>query len=45
MVLKLIIAAAKTWRRLQAQNQLPKVVSDVTIRDVIEVVSEEKSAA
>ena len=26
MVFKLVIAASKTWRRLQGQNQLPKVI-------------------
>jgi len=45
MVFKLIMAAAKSWRRLQGQNQLPKVVSGVTFRDGIEVASDEKSAA
>ncbi len=45
MVFKLIMAAAKSWRRLQGQNQLPKVVSGVTVRDGIEVASDEKSAA
>jgi hypothetical protein len=45
MVFKLIMAAAKSWRRLQGQNQLPKVVSGVTFRDGIEVASEEKTAA
>jgi hypothetical protein len=45
MVFKLVMAAAKSWRRLQGQNQLPKVVSGVTFRDGIEVASEKKSAA
>jgi putative transposase len=45
MVFKLVIAAAKSWRRLQGQNQLPKVVSGVTFRDGIEVAFEAKSAA
>jgi len=45
MVFKLIIAAAKSWRRLQGQNQLPKLVRGVTFRDGIEVASHEKSAA
>ena len=27
MVFKLIIGAAKNWRRLQGQNQLPKIVA------------------
>jgi len=29
MVFKLVMAAAKTWRRLQGQNQLPKVIQGV----------------
>jgi putative transposase len=45
MVFKLVMMAAKSWRRLQGQNQLPKVVSGVTFKDGIEVASEKKSAA
>jgi putative transposase len=45
MVFKLVMAASKSWRRLQGQNQLPKVVSGVTFKDGIEVASETKSAA
>ena len=45
MVFKLVMAAAKTWRRLQGQNQLPKVIEGVKFRDGIEVVPEAKSAA
>ena len=37
MVFKLITAAAKTWRRLKGENQLPKVLQGVTFRDGIEV--------
>ena len=37
MVFKLVMAAAKTWRRLQGENQLPKVVRGVTFRDGVEV--------
>src|SRR5512135_3116699 len=37
MVFKLITAAAKTWRRLNGENQLPKVIRGVTVRDGIEV--------
>jgi transposase-like protein len=37
MVFKLIMAAAKTWRRLQGENQLPKVIRGVIFRDGIEV--------
>jgi len=44
-VFKLMMAAAKSWRRLQGQNQLPKVVSGVTFRDGVEVASQKKSAA
>jgi hypothetical protein len=29
MVFKLVTAAAKTWRRLKGENQLPKVVKGV----------------
>ena len=38
MVFKLIIAASKTWRRLQGQNQLPKVIGGVRFQDGIEVI-------
>jgi putative transposase len=37
MVFKLVMAAAKTWRRLKGENQLPKVIAGVTFRDGIEV--------
>ena len=37
MVFKLTMAAAKTWRRLKGENQLPKVVLGVTFRDGVEV--------
>jgi putative transposase len=37
MVFKLVMAAAKTWRRLQGPNQLPKVVQGVTFRNGVEV--------
>ena len=45
MVFKLVMAASKTWRRLQGQNQLPKVINGVKFKDGIEVVDEIKSAA
>ena len=45
MVFKLVMVAAKTWRRLQGQNQLPKVIKGVKFRDGIEVAPETKSAA
>jgi hypothetical protein len=34
---KLVMAAAKTWRRLKGENQLPKVVQGVTFRNSVEV--------
>jgi putative transposase len=37
MVFKLVMAAARTWRRLQGENQLPKVIRGVTFRDGVEV--------
>ena len=37
MVFKLVMAAAKTWRRLKGENQLPKVVRGVTFRNGVEV--------
>ena len=37
MVFKLVMAAAKTWRRLKGENQLPKVVQGVRFRDGVEV--------
>jgi len=38
MVFKLINAAAKTWRRLKGENQLPKVVQGIKFQNGIEVV-------
>ena len=38
MVFKLITAAAKTWRRLKGENQLPKVVQGVRFQNGIEVI-------
>ena len=37
-VFKLVMAASKTWRRLQGQNQLPKVIGGVRFQDGIEVI-------
>ena len=37
-VFKLVIAASKTWLRLNGENQLPKVVARVTFRDGTKVV-------
>ena len=37
MVFKLVMAAARTWRRLKGENQLPKVIEGVRFEDGIEV--------
>ncbi len=37
MVFKLVTAAAKTWRRLKGENQLPKVVQGVRFTNGVEV--------
>jgi hypothetical protein len=36
IVCKLVLAAAKTWRRLQGQRPLPKVIDGVTFRNGVE---------
>jgi putative transposase len=38
MVFKLVIAAARTWRRLNGQNQLPKLIAGARFQDGIEVI-------
>ena len=46
MVFKLVMAAAKTWRRLKGENQLPKVIQGVTFKNGVEVINTPaKSAA
>ncbi len=37
MVFKPVMAAARTWRRLKGETQLPKVVQGVTFRNGVEV--------
>ena len=37
MVFTLVMAAAKTWRRLKGENQLPKVITGVRFRDGVEI--------
>jgi len=39
MVFKLVLAAAKTWRRLKGENQLPKVIQGVTFKNGVEVIN------
>jgi putative transposase len=38
MVFKLIMVASKTWRRLNGEKQLPKVVEGVRFQDGIEII-------
>lgn len=45
MVFKLVMEASKSWRRLQGQKLLPKIVSGVKFRDGIEIARDHKSAA
>jgi hypothetical protein len=45
MIFKLAQAAERTWRRLDGQDQLPKVLLDVKFNDGIEVVRKEVQAA
>ena len=45
MVFKLVIAAAKTWRRLKGQNQLPKLLAGVRFQDGIEVIEMKPQSA
>jgi len=37
MVFKLVMAAAKSWRRLMGENQLPKVIAGVRFKDGVEI--------
>ncbi|CCG39910.1 transposase (fragment) [Magnetospirillum molischianum DSM 120] len=36
MVFKLVMAAAKTWRRLKGENQLPKLISGIKFIDGVQ---------
>ena len=45
LLFKLIMAAAKTWRRLKGENQLPKVVAGITFRNGLEVTDTPKQSA
>src|SRR5215207_4166244 len=38
MVFKLVASAAKTWRRLKGENQLPKVVRGIKFQNGVEVI-------
>ncbi len=39
MVFKLVMAAAKTWRRLKGENQLPKLIQGITFKNAVEVIN------
>ena len=39
------MAAAKTWRRLKGENQLPKVIEGVTFQDGVEVITNDAKHA
>lgn len=45
MVFKLIITAAKTWRRLKGDKLLPKVVEGVTFKDGVEAIEQSTNVA
>jgi len=45
MVFKLIMTAAKTWRRLKGDKLLPKVVEGVTFKDGIQAIEQSTNVA
>ena len=45
MVFKLVIAAARSWRRLKGENQLPKVIQGVTFHNGVEVIDTPEQTA
>ena len=45
MIFKLVEAAQKTWRRLDGQNQLPKLITGVTFTDGIEAKANDTQTA
>jgi transposase-like protein len=45
MVFKLVEGAQKSWRHLDAQNLLPKLIADVTFKDGIEVSAQQSKVA
>ena len=45
MVFKLVMAAAKNWRRLKGGNQLPKLIEGAKFTDGIEVKNKDQAAA
>ena len=45
MVFKLVMAAARTWRRLKGEKQLPKLIQGVTFKNGVEVTNTPKQTA
>ena len=45
MVFKLVTAAAKTWRRLTGENQLPNVIQGATFKNGVEVTNTPEQTA
>ena len=45
MVCKLVMAAAKTWRRPKGENQSPKVIHGITFRNGVEVIDTPEQTA
>jgi len=45
MVFKLIITAAKTWRKLKGDKLLPKVAEGVTFKDGVEAIKQSTNVA
>ncbi len=45
MVFKLIMTAAKTWRRLKGDKLLPKVIEGVTFKDGVEAIEQSTNVA
>ena len=45
MVFKLVMGAAKIWRRLKGENQLPKVIQGVKFTNGVEVISTSTQSA
>jgi len=40
-----LVAAARTWRRLRGEDQLPKVIQGVTFRNGVEVIDTPEQTA
>ena len=45
MVFKLVMAAARTWRRLKGEKLLPKVVAGAPFKDGLEIIDVPKDRA